>query len=81
MTGKDLEKVGVHEEVTERAELIVPQLVWWKEPNLLKLYLMMPILFLSATSNGYDGSLLNGLCVRRRIFFAFFFFTLDLLFF
>ena len=35
--------------------------VWYKDAGLRKLYLMMPILFLGATTNGYDGSLLNGL--------------------
>ncbi|GME23976.1 putative hexose transporter protein [Neofusicoccum parvum] len=39
----------------------VPRVTWWREPGLRKLYLMMPILFLGATINGYDGSLLNGL--------------------
>jgi hypothetical protein len=34
---------------------------WWKQKNLRKLYLMMPLLFLGSTTLGYDGSLLNGL--------------------
>jgi hypothetical protein len=34
---------------------------WWKQKNLRKLYLMMPLLFLVSTTLGYDGSLLNGL--------------------
>jgi hypothetical protein len=34
---------------------------WWKQPQLRKLYLMMPFLFLGSTTLGYDGSLLNGL--------------------
>ncbi|KAI5240509.1 hypothetical protein E4T42_08352, partial [Aureobasidium subglaciale] len=37
------------------------QVTWYKDAGLRKLYLMMPILFLGATTNGYDGSLLNGL--------------------
>jgi hypothetical protein len=41
--------------------LHVPEVTWWKHPGLRKLYLMMPILFLGSTINGYDGSLLNGL--------------------
>lgn len=36
-------------------------MTWWKRRGLLRLYLMMPILFLGSTINGYDGSLLNGL--------------------
>jgi len=39
----------------------VPQTPWYKQRNLRKLYAMMPIMFLGATTNGYDGSLLNGL--------------------
>ncbi|RDW57480.1 MFS transporter-7 [Coleophoma cylindrospora] len=43
------------------AGLEVPVVTWYKHPGLRKLYLMMPILMLCATVNGYDGSLLNGL--------------------
>ena len=39
----------------------VPRTTWYKDPGLRKLYILMPILFLGATTNGYDGSLLNGL--------------------
>ncbi|KAM0698519.1 hypothetical protein Q7P36_001986 [Cladosporium allicinum] len=42
-------------------KLDIPEVTWWKEPGLRHLYLMMPILFLGSTINGYDGSLLNGL--------------------
>jgi hypothetical protein len=41
--------------------LHVPEVAWYKHPGLRRLYLMMPILFLGSTINGYDGSLLNGL--------------------
>ena len=34
---------------------------WYKQAGLRNLYAMMPIMFLGATTNGYDGSLLNGL--------------------
>jgi hypothetical protein len=34
---------------------------WWLQPELRKLYLLMPFLFLGSTTLGYDGSLLNGL--------------------
>lgn len=34
---------------------------WYKQPELRKLYLMMPFLFMGSTTLGYDGSLLNGL--------------------
>ncbi|OBT61892.1 hypothetical protein VE03_08727 [Pseudogymnoascus sp. 23342-1-I1] len=41
--------------------LKVPVVIWWRHAGLRKLYAMMPVLFLGATINGYDGSLLNGL--------------------
>lgn len=41
--------------------LEVPIVIWWRHAGLLRLYAMMPVLFLGATINGYDGSLLNGL--------------------
>lgn len=44
-----------------QAQLEVPEVIWWKSPGLRHLYLMMPILFLGSTVNGYDASLLNGL--------------------
>lgn len=41
--------------------LEIPPVTWYKDAGLRRLYIMMPILFLGATTNGYDGSLLNGL--------------------
>ena len=41
--------------------LEIPSVTWWKDHGLRKLYIMMPVLFLGSTINGYDGSLLNGL--------------------
>ena len=41
--------------------LEVPTVTWWRHRGLRKLYIMMPVLFLGSTINGYDGSLLNGL--------------------
>jgi hypothetical protein len=41
--------------------LEVPKVTWWKNRGLRRLYVMMPVLFLGSTINGYDGSLLNGL--------------------
>ncbi|OJD39032.1 hexose transporter protein [Diplodia corticola] len=61
----DSKRVTVDEEKLpdeERAPKIeIPELTWWRDPGLRKLYCMMPILFLGSTINGYDGSLLNGL--------------------
>lgn len=39
----------------------VPVVTWYKDHGLRKLYLMMPLLLIGSTINGYDGSLLNGL--------------------
>ncbi|KAL4786289.1 general substrate transporter [Aspergillus varians] len=39
----------------------IPKVTWWRHSGLRRLYIMMPILFLGSTINGYDGSLLNGL--------------------
>ena len=61
------EKAAVDVETTHtssephEAKLDIPQVTWWKDPGLRHLYLLMPILFLGSTINGYDGSLLNGL--------------------
>lgn len=45
----------------QRHTIDVPEVTWYKHAGLRKLYILMPILFLGATTNGYDGSLLNGL--------------------
>ncbi len=41
--------------------LEIPKITWYKHKGLRKLYALIPILFLNATINGYDSSLLNGL--------------------
>ncbi|KAL4996727.1 general substrate transporter [Aspergillus recurvatus] len=46
-------------------DIHIPTVTWWKHAGLRKLYVMMPILFLGSTINGYDGSLLNGLQTMR----------------
>lgn len=43
------------------AGLVCPKVTWYKNSGLIRLYIMMPVLFLGSTVNGYDGSLLNGL--------------------
>lgn len=54
-----------HEMEVDNAEQaafnITPPVAWYKDAGLLKLYAMIIIPLLSATTNGYDGSLLNGL--------------------
>ncbi len=65
MAEKDAQQAQVREKPNahspEFSELEVPQVTWWKESGLLRLYIMTPIIFLCATTSGYDGSLLNGL--------------------
>ncbi|KAF2164406.1 hypothetical protein M409DRAFT_67913 [Zasmidium cellare ATCC 36951] len=63
---EDFKEVNVEQKIQHgKAEInqgfYVPPVTWYKDAGLRKLYLMMPILFLGATTNGYDGSLLNGL--------------------
>lgn len=59
---KTSENDAVMPVITESHEgLHVPEVTWYKHSGLRRLYAMMPILFLGATINGYDGSLLNGL--------------------
>ena len=41
--------------------LEAPEVTWWRHPGLIRLYSMLPILFVASTIKGYDGSLLNGL--------------------
>ena len=43
------------------AKLEVPQVTWYKDSGLRKLYMLMPVFFLGSTNTGYDGSLLDGL--------------------
>jgi hypothetical protein len=55
------EDVKRNNSVYSQVEITVPRVTWYKHAGLRKLYLMMPILMLGSTINGYDGSLLNGL--------------------
>lgn len=55
--GRRASRASIYSEV----QIDVPEVTWYKDPGLRKLYLMMPILLLGSTINGYDGSLLNGL--------------------
>lgn len=55
----DIDRLAYSYEHVEGLE--VPTVTWWKHGGLRKLYIMMPVLFLGSTTNGYDGSLLNGL--------------------
>ncbi|KAJ5109088.1 hypothetical protein N7456_005763 [Penicillium angulare] len=54
-THAEFSSVGNHVSVQ------IPEVTWWRHPGLRSLYIMMPILFLGSSTNGYDGSLLNGL--------------------
>ncbi|KAF2022379.1 general substrate transporter [Aaosphaeria arxii CBS 175.79] len=53
--------VDHEEQILHQHDLEIPDVTWYKDPGLRKLYLMIPFLFLGSTINGYDGSLLNGL--------------------
>lgn len=57
----DKSEVVVPAAVAGHHGLRVPEVTWYKHAGLRRLYAMMPILFLGATINGYDGSLLIGL--------------------
>ncbi|KAH7401262.1 general substrate transporter [Pyrenochaeta sp. MPI-SDFR-AT-0127] len=50
-----------HEDIPIQGHLSEDERPWYQQPELRKLYLMMPFLFLGSTTLGYDGSLLNGL--------------------
>lgn len=38
-----------------------PQVTWYKEPGLRKLYLLLSTVILVSATNGFDGSMMNGL--------------------
>ncbi|KAL3476309.1 general substrate transporter [Aspergillus californicus] len=59
--GKELSAEHAEFQSQASAPFQIPKVTWWKHPGLRRLYVMMPILFLASTINGYDGSLLNGL--------------------
>ena len=61
MTEKEDNVVMHTEEATVRGQATEDQRPWYHQPELRKLYLLMPFLFLGSTTLGYDGSLLNGL--------------------
>ncbi|PSN59655.1 general substrate transporter [Corynespora cassiicola Philippines] len=50
-----------HEEADVASHPMEDTRPWYQQPELRKLYLLMPFLFLGSTTLGYDGSLLNGL--------------------
>lgn len=38
-----------------------PRLSWWKEPGMRGLYFRLMFVVLTSATNGYDGSMMNGL--------------------
>jgi hypothetical protein len=38
-----------------------PRITWYKEPGLRNLYICILLAVLTAATNGYDGSMMNGL--------------------
>lgn len=61
MDSKQDVKIEHQEDVAVPFQPTEDERPWYKQPELRKLYLMMPFLFLGSTTLGYDGSLLNGL--------------------
>lgn len=61
MSSKEMSET--HEEASGSSQQLVetPDIPWYKQTELRKLYLLMPFLFLGSTTLGYDGSVLNGL--------------------
>lgn len=61
MNSKTRQEMTEEVEITEAHAMDNDDVHWWKQPQLRRLYLLMPFLFLGSTTLGYDGSLLNGL--------------------
>ena len=59
--GHSEESTSDHVDVLQGQIRFGDEVHWWHQPNLRRLYLMMPFLFLGSTTLGYDGSLVNGL--------------------
>ena len=38
-----------------------PRISWWKEPGMRGLYICLMFAVLTSATNGYDGSMMNGL--------------------
>lgn len=38
-----------------------PRITWWKEPGMRGLYICLMFAVLTSATNGYDGSMMNGL--------------------
>ncbi|KFY23258.1 hypothetical protein V493_05976 [Pseudogymnoascus sp. VKM F-4281 (FW-2241)] len=38
-----------------------PRITWWKEPGMRSMYICLGFVVLTSATNGYDGSLMNGL--------------------
>lgn len=44
----------------EMAKLMANTIPWYKDPGRRKLYALLLVALLSSATNGYDGSLMNG---------------------
>ncbi|KAH7370173.1 general substrate transporter [Rhexocercosporidium sp. MPI-PUGE-AT-0058] len=57
------EMATTHDGSSDSARRLVdtPDIPWYRQTELRKLYILMPFLFLGSTTLGYDGSVLNGL--------------------
>lgn len=43
-----------------------PEITWWKQKNLRNCYLLLLLAILTSATNGYDGSMVNGLLSLRQ---------------
>lgn len=46
---------------TMAADQLGPATAWWRDPGLRTLYLLLPIVILSSSYQGFDGMIMNGL--------------------
>ncbi|KAK0650115.1 Lactose permease [Lasiodiplodia hormozganensis] len=43
-----------------------PEVKWWKEPNMRKTYICLMFVILTSATNGFDGSMVNGLLALEQ---------------
>lgn len=61
MSSKEMSATHEESSGSTRQLVDVPDIPWYRQTELRKLYVVMPFLFLGSTTLGYDGSVLNGL--------------------
>ena len=48
-------------ETFELAGIEFPRISWWKQKGMRQLYICLVFVVLTSATNGYDGSMMNGL--------------------